>query len=152
MNALAASAVASVLKVPLSAMATGLERFRNVHGRLERRPAFHGATLIDDTYNANPESVRSAIAVLTAAPGPKLLVLGDMGELGRQAPALHAEVGEFARVAGVGRLFTHGELSLHATRAFGAGARHFPRIEELLTEIESLCSPRFHWRQKSCLT
>jgi UDP-N-acetylmuramoyl-tripeptide--D-alanyl-D-alanine ligase len=140
-NALAASAAAVALEVPAPAIARGLARFGGITGRLQKKPALNGATLIDDTYNANPESARAAIAVLALAPGEKLLVLGDMGELGPGAPELHAEVGEFARGKGVGRLYTLGELSAHAARAFGAGARHFTRIEDLLAEVENALAP-----------
>ncbi|OGA20638.1 MAG: UDP-N-acetylmuramoyl-tripeptide--D-alanyl-D-alanine ligase [Betaproteobacteria bacterium RIFCSPLOWO2_02_FULL_67_26] len=140
-NALAASAAAVALEVPVPAIARGLARFVGITGRLQKKPALNGATLIDDTYNANPESARAAIAVLALAPGGKLLVLGDMGELGPGAPELHAEVGEFARGKGVGRLYTLGELSAHATRAFGAGARHFTRIEDLLAAVENALAP-----------
>ena len=85
--------------------------------------------------------MRAAISVLARAPGKTLLVLGDMGELGRNAIAMHAQIGEFAREAGVGQLFTLGELSAHTMRAFGAGARHFTRIEDLLAEIETVLAP-----------
>ncbi len=140
-NALAASAAATALEVPAATVAAGLARFGGVKGRLQRKSGLNGATLIDDTYNANPDSVRAAITVLAQARGKKLLVLGDMGELGRAAGAMHAQVGEFARRAGVNRLFTLGELSAHATQAFGAGARHFTRIEDLLAEIENALAP-----------
>ncbi|MBI4193894.1 MAG: UDP-N-acetylmuramoyl-tripeptide--D-alanyl-D-alanine ligase [Betaproteobacteria bacterium] len=141
-NALAAAAAASALAVPPCAVACGLARFTGIRGRLQKRPGLNGATVIDDTYNANPESVRAAIAVLAQAPGTRLLVLGDMGELGPEAPRLHEEIGEAARAAGVEMLFALGELSAHAARSFGAGARHFPRIEELLAEIENMLEPR----------
>lgn len=140
-NALAASAAASALQVPIAAVAAGLARFPGVKGRLQRKICLHGATLIDDSYNANPDSARAAIAVLAQLPGTKVLVLGDMGELGPQAAALHAEVGACAREAGIDRLLTLGELSARASQAFGAGARHFPRIEELLAEIENALAP-----------
>jgi UDP-N-acetylmuramoyl-tripeptide--D-alanyl-D-alanine ligase len=140
-NALAASAAATALAVPTPTVAAGLARFPGVKGRLQRKACVHGATLIDDTYNANPDSVRAAIAVLAQAPGAKLLVLGDMGELGTQAPALHAQIGAYARESGIERLFTLGELSAHAVPAFGAGARHFTRIEDLLAEIENALAP-----------
>ena len=140
-NALAASAAAIALAVPAVTVAAGLARFGGVKGRLQRKRGINGATLIDDTYNANPDSMRAAISVLAQAPGRKLLVLGDMGELGLNAIALHAQIGEFARAAGVGRLYTLGELSAHTSQAFGAGARHFTRIEDLLKEIEAVLAP-----------
>ncbi|HSN39468.1 MAG TPA: UDP-N-acetylmuramoyl-tripeptide--D-alanyl-D-alanine ligase [Burkholderiales bacterium] len=140
-NALAASAVAVALDVEPPAIAAGLARFAGVKGRLQKKACLRGATLIDDTYNANPESMRAAVAVLARAPGSKLLVLGDMGELGPDAPALHAEIGQLAREAGIERLFTLGDLSARATQAFGGNARHFSRIEDLLAEIENLLAP-----------
>ena len=140
-NALAAGAAATALAVPAATVAAGLARFGGVKGRLERKRGLHGSTLIDDTYNANPDSVRAAISVLVQARGKKLLVLGDMGELGGGGAAMHAEVGAYAREAGVTRLFTLGELSAHTADAFGAGARHFTRIEDLLAEIENALAP-----------
>ena len=140
-NALAASAAAVALKVPAPAIAKGLARFSGTTGRLQRKAGVRGAMLIDDTYNANPDSARAAIAVLAQAPGKRLLVLGDMGELGPGAAEMHAEVGRRARESGVERLLTLGELSAHATRAFGPGARHFTRIEELFAEIENALAP-----------
>jgi UDP-N-acetylmuramoyl-tripeptide--D-alanyl-D-alanine ligase len=140
-NALAASAAAAALEVPAPAIARGLQRFAGIKGRLQKKAARRGATLIDDTYNANPESTRAAISVLAQAPGRKLLVLGDMGELGPGAAEMHAEVGRFARQSQVERLLTLGELSAHAARGFGPEARHFTRVEDLLTEIESALAP-----------
>jgi UDP-N-acetylmuramoyl-tripeptide--D-alanyl-D-alanine ligase len=140
-NALAASAVATALAVAPSAIGAGLCHFAGVKGRMQKTAGMHGATLIDDTYNANPQSVRAAIAVLAQAPGRTLLVLGDMGELGPGAPALHADVGTYAREAGIKRLFALGEHSSHAVRAFGKGAAHFLRIEELLAEVENALAP-----------
>ncbi len=136
-NALAACAAAFVLEVPLTAMASGLSRYTGVKGRLQRKPAHAGATLIDDTYNANPESMRAAIDVLARVPGRRLLVLGDMGELGERAAACHVETGKYARAAGIEQLVALGELSVNTVAGFGAGARHFPRIEELLADVEN---------------
>jgi UDP-N-acetylmuramoyl-tripeptide--D-alanyl-D-alanine ligase len=140
-NALAACAAAFALNAPLTAMADGLARYAGVKGRLQRKAALAGATLIDDTYNANPESTRAAIDVLARASGKRLLVLGDMGELGERAAACHTEIGAYARAAGIEQLFAMGEMSANAVVAFGNGGRHFPRIEELLADIENNLKP-----------
>jgi UDP-N-acetylmuramoyl-tripeptide--D-alanyl-D-alanine ligase len=141
-NALAASAAAHALAVPAPQIAAGLARFAGVKGRLQRKAALKGATVIDDTYNANPESARAAIAVLAQAAGRRLLVLGDMGELGAQAPQLHAGVGEHARSHGIDGLFALGEMSAHAARAFGPGARHYERVEELIENVRRELTPQ----------
>ena len=127
-NALAAATTALAAGVPLAAIVQGLVDFRPVTGRsqmtaltLNGRPV----TLVNDSYNANPDSVRAAIDLLATLPGPRWLVLGDMGEVGEQGPAFHAEVGAYARAAGIARLWTAGDLCIHAATAFGAGARHF---------------------------
>ncbi|HEX5338881.1 MAG TPA: UDP-N-acetylmuramoyl-tripeptide--D-alanyl-D-alanine ligase [Gallionella sp.] len=140
-NALAACAVAVALNVPLETIVAGLERFGGVSGRLQRKAAKHGATLIDDTYNANPASMRAAIGVLAQSgaeqPGGKrVMVMGDMGELGDDAPALHAEIGSEARRAGIEKFYALGELSINAVREFGSGAQHFERIEDLQSALE----------------
>lgn len=140
-NALAAIAAAIALEIPISTISAGLANFTGVAGRLQRKPGLHGATIIDDTYNANPESVRAAIAVLAAATGKKVLVMGDMGELGAQAPGLHGEVGVYAKQAKVDHLLTLGQFSANTAKSFGAGAQHFERIEELLAELENLLAP-----------
>ena len=135
-NALAATAAAIALNVPLEIIAMGLEKFGGVAGRLQRKAARHGAVLIDDTYNANPASMRAAIGVLAQAAGKRVLVMGDMGELGDNAPMLHTEIGTEAHFAGVEKLYALGELSRNAVRAFGCGAQHFERIEDLLEALE----------------
>lgn len=135
-NALAATAAAVALNISLPAIVAGLEKFSGVAGRLQRKRALHGAVLIDDTYNANPASLSSAIKVLIQAEGKKILVLGDMGELGSDAARLHAEIGAEARQMGVDKLLALGELSVHAVREFGSGARHFERIEDLLVTLD----------------
>ena len=136
-NALAAAAAATALEVPVSAIAAGLASYAGVKGRLQVKRSSRGATVIDDTYNANPESMRAAIAVLAKTPGAKILVLGDMGELGERASTLHAELGAHARAAGIERLLTLGEHSAETARAFGRGARHYDRVEELITDVQS---------------
>jgi UDP-N-acetylmuramoyl-tripeptide--D-alanyl-D-alanine ligase len=99
------------------------------------RRAASGATVIDDSYNANPDSVRAAIDVLAACPAPAALVLGDMGEVGEHGPAFHREIGEYARSRGIGALYALGEASREAVKAFGAGARHFASPEELVKAL-----------------
>jgi UDP-N-acetylmuramoyl-tripeptide--D-alanyl-D-alanine ligase len=140
-NALAAAAAAIAVGTGVAAITAGLTQFAGVKGRLQRKPGLHGAVLIDDTYNANPGSVRAAIAVLAAAPGKRLLVLGDMGELGPEATQMHRQIGKQAKEAGVDMLFALGELSRHAAESFGTGGRHFERIQELLAEVENLLAP-----------
>lgn len=140
-NALAAAACAQALGIDLHTVASALSHFTGVKGRLQRKPGLHGSQFIDDTYNANPDSTRAALAVLARAPGHKYFVLGDMGELGEQGTMLHAQVGLEAKRAGVERLFGLGDLSKEAVRAFGAGGMHFERIEELLAEVENALAP-----------
>jgi len=113
-NSLAAVACALAAGVPLAPIAQGLEAFEPVKGRSRAVALRMGArtiTLVDDTYNANPDSVRAAVDVLAELPGPRLLVLGDMGEVGDQGPQFHAEVGEHARQRAIEHLFTIGDQS-----------------------------------------
>jgi UDP-N-acetylmuramoyl-tripeptide--D-alanyl-D-alanine ligase len=132
-NALAAVACALAAGVPLAQIAQGLEAFEPVKGR-SRALAISAAgkpiTLVDDSYNANPDSVRAAIDVLAELPGPRLLVLGDMGEVGNQGPQFHAEAGAYARERGIDLFFALGELSAGAAASFGAG-RHFDNMDAL---------------------
>ena len=136
-NALAATACALAAGVPLAAVAQGLVAFEPVKGR-SRALVLHTATdeitLVDDTYNANPDSVRAAIDVLAELPAPRLLVLGDMGEVGNQGPEFHAEVGRYAAECGIEALYTLGDLSMHSAKAFGS-ARHFEDMDSLLASV-----------------
>jgi len=130
-NAAAACAAAYALEIPFHAMQAGLASFPGVPGRLQRRRAASGAVVIDDSYNANPESMKAALRVLAEEHGRKVFVMGDMGELGEEAAAMHAEVGAFARQSGVDALMAVGEASRHAVQAFGRGAMHFDDVEAL---------------------
>ncbi|MFZ1853267.1 MAG: UDP-N-acetylmuramoyl-tripeptide--D-alanyl-D-alanine ligase [Nitrosomonas sp.] len=137
-NALAAAAAAVALKIDRTTIASGLEKFTGVKGRIQQKRGLNNALLLDDTYNANPDSVRAALAVLAAAPGKKILVLGDMGELGDAAINLHQKIGQDARNAGLDQLLTLGKLSAYATEKFGKGARHFDSIDALLNIARNL--------------
>jgi UDP-N-acetylmuramoyl-tripeptide--D-alanyl-D-alanine ligase len=99
---------------------------------MQRLVATSGATLIDDSYNANPDSVRAAIDVLAAEPGTKFLLLGDMGEVGERGAEFHNEIGRYARERGVDRLYATGDLCRAAVAAFGEGARLFETVEEMI--------------------
>jgi len=134
-NALAAAACAHAAGVPVAAIARGLAAFRPYAGRSQAKRARGGATVIDDSYNANPDSVRAAIDVLAACPRPTVLVLGDMGEVGEQGPAYHREVGAYAKRRGIGALFALGEASRESAAAFGEGARHFESPEALVAAL-----------------
>ena len=130
-NALAAAACAHAAGIPPAAIGAGLTAFRPYTGRLQIKRTRAGATLIDDSYNANPDSVRAAIDVLAQCPGPTALVLGDMGEVGAQGPEYHAEVGRYAKEKGIGALFGFGNSSKDSVSAFGAGGRHFDDLNAL---------------------
>ncbi len=137
-NSLAALACALAAGVPLAAAAQGLSAFEPVKGRsraLQVRVAGHAVTLVDDTYNANPDSVRAAIDVLAGLPGPRLLVLGDMGEVGSDGPALHAEVGRYAKEQGIEQLLALGAQSVLAAAAFGVGGQHHADVDTLNADV-----------------
>ncbi len=133
-NALAAAACAHAAGVDLSSIVKGLAAFQPYVGRLQSKTA-GATTVIDDSYNANPDSVRAAIDVLAACPGPTVLVLGDMGEVGAHGSQFHEEVGAYARSRGISRLLALGEATRAAVAAFGAGAQHFDSVEALVPAI-----------------
>jgi UDP-N-acetylmuramoyl-tripeptide--D-alanyl-D-alanine ligase len=141
MNALAAAAAATALAVPLAQIAGGLAATPSVPGRLNRRPALAGAVLLDDSYNANPNSLRVGLEVLAAEAGERWLVLGDMGELGGDARALHAQAGELARALGVQRLFAVGRLAPAAAAAFGRGGEAFENKAALSAHLAESLRP-----------
>lgn len=136
-NALAATAVALALEVPLDTIVAGLEQVSGVAGRLRREVVAGGWTLIDDSYNANPSSMAAAIDTLLLAGGERWLVLGDMAELGVEARALHAGIGERARARGVDRLFAVGPLGAATVEAFGAGGEHFEDKAALVAALRA---------------
>lgn len=137
MNALAAIAACHAIGCNSAALVAGLESFQPVSGRLQQKRAGNGALLIDDTYNANPDSVLAAIDVLAAVVAEKILVLGDMGEVGTDGAAYHQEIGRYARQHGIDRLLTLGQLAEHSSTAFGQGASHFNHIDGLLACLDT---------------
>lgn len=136
LNALAASAVAVTLGLDLGDIKAALAALSSPPGRLRIRRGTGGARVLDDTYNANPGSLRAGLELLACFPGEHYLVLGDFAELGAGAVALHREIGEQARAAGVSRLYTLGRLSGFAAQAFGEGARHFSGQQPLLAALQ----------------
>jgi UDP-N-acetylmuramoyl-tripeptide--D-alanyl-D-alanine ligase len=135
-NALGAAAAAHAAGASLADITEGLAAMRAVGGRLNLLPAIHGAFLIDDSYNANPSSLRAGIDTLQALPGDHWLVLGDMLELGASSDELHTEMGAYARAAGVSRLFAIGPRARFAVEAFGSGAEWFGSIETLIGKVQ----------------
>jgi murE/murF fusion protein len=122
LNALAATTCAVAAGVPMQAIEQGLAAFHAVSGRMQPHRLANGVMLIDDSYNANPDSVRAAIDVLASLPAPRVLVLGDMGEVGDNGPAMHEEVGAYARERGIDHLLTLGQATRLTATAFGAHA------------------------------
>jgi len=136
MNALAATAATLAINIDITAIKKGLEAVTPAPGRLRQHRLANGLTLIDDTYNANPASARAAIHTLSAMPNTKILVLGDMRELGKDAEQLHFTIGQQAKEAGIQHLFTLGELSRAANQAFGESAKHFTTHDALVTALQ----------------
>ena len=141
-NALAACACAHAVGIAPAVMGRGLDNFRPYTGRLQVKRALNGATVIDDTYNANPDSVRAAIDVLARCAPPTVLVLGDMGEVGEQAAEFHREVGAYARSRNVSSLCAFGAQTGEAVAAFGAAGSHAGSIEQLLERVHASATPQ----------
>jgi UDP-N-acetylmuramoyl-tripeptide--D-alanyl-D-alanine ligase len=135
-NALAAFASTLAAGIPVEAIVRGLEAFAPVGGRLQRKQAANGATVIDDTYNANPDSMRAAIDVLAAYPAPRILVVGDMGEVGTQGKEFHEEVGAYASLQGIEHVLAFGELARSMVTPGAPGARHYEQFDELLAALD----------------
>ncbi|MFV1996520.1 MAG: UDP-N-acetylmuramoyl-tripeptide--D-alanyl-D-alanine ligase [Acidiferrobacterales bacterium] len=135
MNAVTAATTALAGGSGLGDIRRGLEKLTAIAGRLEIKTGINGARILDDTYNANPDSVGAGLEVLREANGEKVLVLGDMAELGDASEAIHRRVGELARRVGVHRLFAVGKLGRHAAAAFGKGGRHLENHEEVIDAL-----------------
>jgi UDP-N-acetylmuramoyl-tripeptide--D-alanyl-D-alanine ligase len=140
-NAMAAATACLAAGIPLAAVTAGLTAFSGVKGRLQRRAGKQGAVILDDTYNANPDSVRAGIEVLAATIGRKVLVLGDMGEIGEASGQYHDEIGGYAKSQGIDRLFALGDAAQQAVRNFGDGARHFCNVDKLITAVNKELGP-----------
>jgi UDP-N-acetylmuramoyl-tripeptide--D-alanyl-D-alanine ligase len=141
MNALAAIAAAQAVGTPLNAIRVGLERMQPVPGRLQLKSGLNGSRIIDDTYNANPASLAAAIQVLAGFPGKRILVLGDMGELGEDTITLHAEAGRAAKAGSIDVLYTAGAMAKTAAQAFGKGAHQFEDQTAAIAALQSELSP-----------
>ncbi|MFH6975112.1 UDP-N-acetylmuramoyl-tripeptide--D-alanyl-D-alanine ligase [Neisseria sp. 23W00296] len=136
-NAAAAAALALAAGLTLDEVSDGLKDFSNIKGRLKVKRGIKGATLIDDTYNANPDSMKAAIDVLAALPAPRVFVMGDMGELGEdEAAAMHAEVGAYARDKGIEAAYFVGDESVEAAETFGAAGLWFAAKDPLIQVLE----------------
>lgn len=135
MNALAASAAAMAAGAGLDDIRHGLEKLKSVAGRLEVKRGINGARVLDDTYNANPASVAAGLQVLRESKGERILVLGDMAELGEAADSIHARVGELARRVGAHRMFAIGQHSRNAVKGFGKGGEHFKDQQQLVDSL-----------------
>lgn len=137
LNAMAAAAATIAVGVDLAAIKTGIESMVPAPGRMQRH-TIKNVTIIDDTYNANPFSLQAAIDTLATIPGNKVLVLGDMKELGHDATQLHHTAGKHIRAAGIQHLLTLGELSQHTSQAFGEGAKHYHTYDQLIADLTPL--------------
>jgi UDP-N-acetylmuramoyl-tripeptide--D-alanyl-D-alanine ligase len=140
-NALAAAAACLAAGASLELIVQGLGQVGGVAGRLQFSRAVQGASICDDTYNANPLSLRAALETLRDMGGENWLVLGDMGELGEKGPELHRQAGRDARELGATRLFALGELTSLSVEAFGEGASHYPDADALVAALKKALRP-----------
>ncbi|MFO1258435.1 MAG: UDP-N-acetylmuramoyl-tripeptide--D-alanyl-D-alanine ligase [Gammaproteobacteria bacterium] len=142
-NALAACAVGVTFHLSLSQIASGLNAYAGFKGRLRKIPGKRGAQLIDDSYNANPTSVKAAIDVLAQSRGKRMLILGEMAELGPESPNFHQEVGGYAKQQGIQYLWAVGKECIHAVNQFGKGAKFFDSKEQLVQDLDNLIDDTF---------
>jgi UDP-N-acetylmuramoyl-tripeptide--D-alanyl-D-alanine ligase len=140
-NALAAASAAYAAGASAEHITKGLADFRAVSGRLQLKTGVRDSRIIDDSYNANPSSVRAGLEVLRSMNGATWLVLGDMAELGEHASDSHAHMGAYARDCGVKRLFAVGPQSSRAAETFGSGAEWFPTVDSLIRRLQAELSP-----------
>ncbi|MFM7482511.1 MAG: UDP-N-acetylmuramoyl-tripeptide--D-alanyl-D-alanine ligase [Candidatus Methylopumilus sp.] len=136
-NALAAIASSIALKIPLKTIKKGIEAIKPVQGRLEVKKGLNGAMLIDDTYNANPESMKAAIDVLSNQEGHKILVVGDMGELGKKAAQYHASIGTYINKKKISDVVGTGPLTKHTINKCSGDAKWFSNKKDLIKYVKS---------------
>lgn len=136
-NALGAAAAACAAGTPVEQIVSGLAAMKTVAGRLELKPAINGAFIVDDSYNANPSSLKAGLDAMRSFAGPRWLVLGEMKELGPASDEFHAEVGRYARQAGIERLLAVGEGSHFAVEAFGPGGQWFADVDALIRDART---------------
>jgi UDP-N-acetylmuramoyl-tripeptide--D-alanyl-D-alanine ligase len=141
MNALAATAVSVGAGVSVEVIKAGLEAVQSVPGRMQPNKGVNGSRIINDTYNANPTSLKAGLGVLADCEGKRILVLGDMGELGEGVEKFHTQAGEMASNANVDQLFTLGKYSKNAADAFGKNARHYEDVDKLIADVRGSLIP-----------
>ncbi len=139
-NALAAAACAHAVGIEIEFIKAGLENVHIDDGRLQIIQGFRGCRIIDDSYNANPGSIRAAIDVLSTMNGERLLVLGDMAELGSESAALHSNVGAYAKQQGIEQFWVIGQFAANYCSGYGEGARAFSDCDDLIRALKASVS------------